>query len=95
MNDSLVSGCATALDHLRAAETAAGRIDEYTITKSDLARDLNCTERTIDNYVKCGLLPPPLKFGVARCARVRWRPADKTTFMRNLAALVAAQRKAA
>jgi predicted DNA-binding transcriptional regulator AlpA len=71
------------------------RIEDYTLTKPDLARALGLSERSVDSYVKRGLLPSPLKFGRSRSARVRWAPADKETLMRNLAALASAQREAA
>ena len=64
------------------------------VTKADLAHAFGVTERTIDNYVRRGLLPTPLKLGAGRSSPVRWQMDDLQALRRNLAAL-AGERKAA
>ena len=65
------------------------------VTKADLARALRVSERTVDNYVKRGLLPVPLKLGLGRSSPVRWQLKDLETLRKNLAALAQEPRAAA
>lgn len=64
-------------------------------SKADIARAKKVSERTVDRWVVQGLLPPPIKLGPRVQSRVRWTQENVATLDANLAALAAAQRKAA
>ena len=63
-------------------------------TKSAIAARYGVTPRTVENWWKRGLLPPPLKLGNAVQSRVRWADEDLDTLERNLAALTQEKRAA-
>lgn len=79
----------------RVLERTGTSIEDFTVTKRDLANAIGVSERSVDTYVKKGYLPAPLKFGAGRSARVRWCSGDKGTLLKNLAALAAGRREAA
>ena len=56
-----------------------------TYSKADIARAKGVTARTIDNWVEYGLLPPPMKLGTSKQARVRWTEADIAMLEHKLA----------
>lgn len=64
------------------------------LTKSDIARGRRVTTRTVDNWVRRGLLPPPIKFGTAAQSRVRWSAEDVAILDARLASMTA-ERQAA
>jgi predicted DNA-binding transcriptional regulator AlpA len=56
-------------------------------TKKQIAESKNVSERTVQNWVKRGLLPRPIKLGSTVQSRVRWTDAQVAELDRNLAAL--------
>jgi predicted DNA-binding transcriptional regulator AlpA len=50
-------------------------------SKSSLARELDCAESTIDELVRKGILPPPLRLS-GGCVRWDWR--EVTTALASL-----------
>lgn len=56
-------------------------------TKADLAARRKVTTRSVDLWIKRGLMPPPIKFGTTMQARVRFTPAHEATLDKNLALL--------
>lgn len=57
------------------------------ISKQEIADEKGVTTVTVDKWVAGGLLPPPMKFGSTRQARVRWTDAAVKVLDGNLAAL--------
>jgi len=53
-------------------------------TKKDIATLKAVTPRCIDNWVRRGLLPAPIKLGTAQQARVRFTAEALATLERNL-----------
>jgi hypothetical protein len=62
-------------------------------TKADIAAENGVSLRTVDNWVRRGLLPPPVKLGTAQQSRVRWDEAARAELDRNLHQLNAAPRE--
>lgn len=47
------------------------------ITRARLAAELDIAESTVDDFVRRGVLPPPVKL-TSGCVRWRWESVDKT-----------------
>jgi predicted DNA-binding transcriptional regulator AlpA len=45
------------------------------LSRSSLARELDCSESTVDEMVRRGVIPPPLKLS-SGCVRWRWADVD-------------------
>jgi hypothetical protein len=58
-------------------------------TKKSIADDKGVTPRSVDNWVKRGLLPAPIKLGTSQQARVRWTDEHVAQLDRNLSGAAA------
>ena len=63
-------------------------------TKQRIADGHAVKARTVDNWVARGLLPPPIKLGTTKQARVRWTAEAVAELDRNLKTLGAARSSA-
>lgn len=45
------------------------------LSRSSLARELDCSESTVDEMVRRGVIPPPLRLS-SGCVRWRWADID-------------------
>ena len=65
--------------------SASGKLLEDYVRPAELAHEFDCSERTIDRWVRRGLLPPPIKLGRMALFHV---PTVREHFLRKAQRLV-------